>query len=1030
MKTDKQSRNTWASVLLAVTCIMTVMPRAYSAADIYVTPDGTDATGASWAAPTSLTNALAIAATSNVIWMAQGSYTNASTFSIATDGLQIYGGFDGTETDISQRDWVNHAVLLDGQDARLVMDIQANDILLDGLTITNGHHTGATSVYGAGLLMNDSGSNLTMLNCRIVDNYIDLTDNGQCFGVGAYFNNAGTVLLSNTVFRANQAELRGQGVGFYSKGTTLTVIDCEVRDSYDEGGDQRPGKGFRIDSGTLTMINTIVAGNYYDSDDSRRPGPGGGGYIGGGDAVFRNCVFTGNDSDRSDGSGLYVNTGNVTIENCTFAANGTIVNREESRGGAIFQNSGTVTIRNSIFWGNEAGTSATAGDTIYQNSGTLNISDSCMDGTEAPRVFFVSGTWGDGIITNNPLFATEYTDVHLKSTVGRWDGSGWVTTDTENSPCIDAGDPDSDFSNEPTGANGARINMGAYGNTAEASKSLDASPTVETQAARVVATAAELKGVLTAGASSTVTFYYGQSDPGATATGWDETIVLSEAVLAGNAFSSVAGGLEETQTYWFRVYATNAFGEDWSDAASFSTGTAAPGGGAGVIHVDADAGGVPDGTSWTNAFTAFEDALAAADDGLGTSIWVAEGSYSWKGEPFVIQANGLSVYGGFDGTEALLSERAWTSRPVLLDGGGSTYVLDVKANNVLLDALTITNGFEEFANGAGIRMDNSGTGLTLLNCRVVGNHHKFNDRYGGGAYFYNAGNVLVSNSVFQGNWSTQRGNGVGFYSRDTTLTLLDSEILENYSTGDQRKGKGFYLYNGTLTMVGCTVADQYMQDDDSGPGGGGYIRDGSASFTNCIFRSNDCRRSDGGALYIGESATASATFENCTFVANGGRTDHSSPEGGAIYMNNGTITIKNSIFWDNQTGQDPDDGDTIYQKAGTLNISYSCMDGTNTPRLVSAGGTLALTDGVITNNPLFAVEYTDVHLKSRGGRWDGASWVTGDVTSPCIDAGDPASGFSLEPSPNGGRINMGAYGNTAEASISYNERAATILILR
>jgi hypothetical protein len=35
--------------------------------------------------------------------------------------------------------------------------------------------------------------------------------------------------------------------------------------------------------------------------------------------------------------------------------------------------------------------------------------------------------------------------------------------------------------------------------------------------------------------------------------------------------------------------------------------------------------------------------------------------------------------------------------------------------------------------------------------------------------------------------------------------------------------------------------------------------------------------------------------------------------------------------------------------------------------------------------------------------------------SPCIDAGKPTSDFSLEPEPDGGRINMGAYGNTAEA---------------
>jgi len=67
----------------------------------------------------------------------------------------------------------------------------------------------------------------------------------------------------------------------------------------------------------------------------------------------------------------------------------------------------------------------------------------------------------------------------------------------------------------------------------------------------------------------------------------------------------------------------------------------------------------------------------------------------------------------------------------------------------------------------------------------------------------------------------------------------------------------------------------------------------------------------------------------------------------------------------------------------------------------------------------------DYHLKSQAGRWDPASqnWVKDDVTSPCIDAGDPNSPVGEELEPNGGRINMGAYGGTAEASMSYTPPA-------
>ncbi len=58
---------------------------------------------------------------------------------------------------------------------------------------------------------------------------------------------------------------------------------------------------------------------------------------------------------------------------------------------------------------------------------------------------------------------------HLKSESGRWDGAQWIN-DTETSPCIDAGDPVSEYSNEPA-PNGSRINTGAFGNTMKASKS-------------------------------------------------------------------------------------------------------------------------------------------------------------------------------------------------------------------------------------------------------------------------------------------------------------------------------------------------------------------------------------------------------------------------------------------------------------------------------------------------------------------------------------------------------------------------------
>ena len=60
----------------------------------------------------------------------------------------------------------------------------------------------------------------------------------------------------------------------------------------------------------------------------------------------------------------------------------------------------------------------------------------------------------------------------------------------------------------------------------------------------------------------------------------------------------------------------------------------------------------------------------------------------------------------------------------------------------------------------------------------------------------------------------------------------------------------------------------------------------------------------------------------------------------------------------------------------------------------------------------------DYHVQSEFGRWDGGAWVNDTLTSPCVDGGYVLSDYALEPMPNGGRVNIGLYGNTPEASKS------------
>ena len=111
-------------------------------------------------------------------------------------------------------------------------------------------------------------------------------------------------------------------------------------------------------------------------------------------------------------------------------------------------------------------------------------------------------------------------------------------------------------------------------------------------------------------------------------------------------------------------------------------------------------------------------------------------------------------------------------------------------------------------------------------------------------------------------------------------------------------------------------------------------------------------------------------------------------------------TIRNCILWNN-----------AYSDLYPCQASYSCIE-----RKTEATGL-----GNLTDDPLFVDPDTDdYHLMSNQGHFDllTETWISDTVSSPCIDAGDPDDDIAAESSPHGRRVNMGAYGRTAQASLS------------
>ncbi|MCD6392542.1 MAG: hypothetical protein J7M40_03445, partial [Planctomycetes bacterium] len=199
----------------------------------------------------------------------------------------------------------------------------------------------------------------------------------------------------------------------------------------------------------------------------------------------------------------------------------------------------------------------------------------------------------------------------------------------------------------------------------------------------------------------------------------------------------------------------------------------------------------------------------------------------------------------------------------------------------------------------------------------------------------------------------------------------------------------------------------------------------------CIFSGNRAT-SYGGGLY--NETNAAATLINCTLAGNAARYG-----GGGIDTHEGSLILTDCILWDNIDDSGTGQSAQVYAPwEMSVVFNYNCIAGwtgqpggvgniASDPRFVDPG---RWTDpGTPQNTSDDIWVEGDYHLKTEGWRWDasGGRWTYDDVTSRCIDAGNPAAPMEEElltvpadPTGEWGRnirINMGAYGGTQEASI-------------
>lgn len=196
-----------------------------------------------------------------------------------------------------------------------------------------------------------------------------------------------------------------------------------------------------------------------------------------------------------------------------------------------------------------------------------------------------------------------------------------------------------------------------------------------------------------------------------------------------------------------------------------------------------------------------------------------------------------------------------------------------------------------------------------------------------------------------------------------------------------------------------------------------YCAGGKATIENCLIVGNRATEANGAIIY-GEQSQV--TLTHCTMADN-----LVGPSGAGLLLIDSNAVVTNSILW----GDGP--REVLCRGVGEAFISYCDILGvwpgvgnlTADPLFASAGRWVDGGDPaakVTFDNPHAVWVMGDYHVQSQSGRWNSetGSWLRDERTSPCVDAGDPDTPIHQEPFPNGGTVNLGAYGGTTHASKS------------
>ncbi len=446
---QKVSRKSTVCLIFACLFLLFLMFLLHPAAPLhagsvrYVAPSAEGIGDCSnWENACGLQSALTNSLSGDEIWVLAGVHKptivisdSLATFSLKA-GVEVYGGFAGSEAAREERDWESNLTILSG-------DIDGNDItdptgvvtsttnitgtnsyhvvtgsgvtetaVLDGFTLTAGYANGTYfnncgDVCGGGLY-NFIGYP-TLNNITFMGNHADLNGGGlynnssspvltnssfvnnQANYGGGMANDAGSdPLLTNIILNGNSAE--GFGGGMFSENSSPTLINASLTENHSFNG----GGIANLNSSSI-LVDVTFSGNTADY--------GGGMYNTNGNPdiiqVLNDVIFTGNQA-IGPGGGMY-NYGSAILEDVTFSNNqgydgGGMYNYGDSslstslwgvsfggniaeNGGGMFDVFGQTAMTNVTFQGNSG---LTTGGGLFENHGSAILKNVVFEENSAP----------------------------------------------------------------------------------------------------------------------------------------------------------------------------------------------------------------------------------------------------------------------------------------------------------------------------------------------------------------------------------------------------------------------------------------------------------------------------------------------------------------------------------------------------------------------------------------------------------------------------------------------------------------------